>query len=955
MSMSKITKTDSQLPLTAPYRLPVSEVITLLQSDVAAGLPEDEANRRLQEYGPNQLESKPPVPAWKKFIAQFKDPLVFLLIIATLISFVAWVLEGAHGFPFEAFVIILIVILNAVIGYIQEARAEEAVAALQKMTSAHATVMREGKQQSIPSAELVPGDILLIEEGNAITADGRLLEVTSLQMAEAALTGESHPVTKDVETIHEDVPLGDWTNMIFSGTACTFGRGRAIITSTGMKTELGKIASLIQEVPEESTPLQQEIDRVSKFLGVAIIIIAVIVVGTLLLLSDIASFQGLIDALLLGVSLAVAAVPEGLPAVLTVVLSLGVQRMAKRQAIVKKLSAVETLGSASVIGTDKTGTLTKNEMTVIRIVTASGQVDLSGTGYDPQGELLMHDSQQSIQNEAVLKELDFLLRAGILANNAVVEKKTDNTYAIQGDPTEAALLVAARKAGLNTSEIQGQFRRVGEVPFSSDRKMMSTVQTHPERSEVLAIAAKGAPDVLLGRSHFEFVNGERLPLSEGRRREILASVDQMAEDALRTLGLAGRYIEHAEYQTADEGLENALVWLGMVGIIDPPRPEARTAVADAHQAGIQVLMITGDHPLTAAAIGKQLGLITREEQTITGSQMQKLSDSQLQQAVKEMKIYARVSPEDKLRIVKALRKNGNVTAMTGDGVNDAPALKTADIGVTMGITGTDVAKEAAEMILVDDNFATIVAAVEEGRSIFDNIRKFLRYLLSSNIGEVFTMFFGVLLANVLGLVARSGETFVVPLLATQILWINLLTDTGPALAVGIDPVDPDVMKRAPRRRTDRVIDGEMWFNIGFVGLLMALVTLGVMDLYLPNGLIAQDATGDIVLAQTMAFTTLVFCQLFNVFNSRSEYTSAFSHMFTNRWLWLAVLLGVALQLAVIYIPILNTAFGTTPLRLIDWGIAIGLASLVLWGEEVKKLIMQALGFEKRNQIQPDQL
>jgi magnesium-transporting ATPase (P-type) len=429
-------------------------------------------------------------------------------------------------------------------------------------------------------------------------------------------------------------------------------------------------------------------------------------------------------------------------------------------------------------------------------------------------------------------------------------------------------------------------------------------------------------------------------------------VDELAQDALRTLGIAGRYIEHKEYQTADENLENALVWLGMVGIIDPPRPEARVAVADAHSAGIQVLMITGDHPLTAAAIGKQLGIISANEKPMTGSQLQKLSESQLEQAVNEVKIYARVSPQDKLRIVKALRKNGNVTAMTGDGVNDAPALKTADIGVTMGITGTDVAKEAAEMILVDDNFATIVAAVEEGRSIFDNIRKFLRYLLSSNIGEVFTMFFGVIFGSSLGLVARSGEAFVVPLLATQILWINLLTDTSPALAVGVDPVDSAVMKRPPRRRTDRVIDGEMWFNIAFIGVLMALITLGVMDLYLPKGLIAPNATGDIVLAQTMAFTTLVFCQLFNVFNSRSEYTSAFSHLFTNRWLWLAVLLGILLQVAVVYLPLLNKAFGTTPLSLTDWGVALGLSSIVLWGEELKKLIMRAIGFEKRNQTPP---
>jgi len=930
-----------------PYRLDAAEVIAQFNSDAANGLSEAEAARRRQQYGPNQLEAKPPVPKWKKFIAQFKDPLVILLIIATLISLVAWVLEGAHGFPFEALVIVAIVVINAIIGYIQEARAEEAVAALQKMTSSSATVIRDGKQQAIPSADLVPGDILLIEEGNSITADGRLLDVTSLQMAEAALTGESQPVTKEVDALVTEAPLGDRINMIFSGTASCFGRGRAIITTTGMKTELGKIAGLIQEAPEEATPLQQEIDRVSKFLGVAVIIIAVIVVGTLLMFSHVTSFQSLIDALLLGVSLAVAAVPEGLPAVLTVVLSLGVQRMAKRQAIVKKLSAVETLGSASVIGTDKTGTLTKNEMTVVTVVTARGRVDLSGIGYTPQGQVLAHGSQSPITDETFLAELRYILGAGALANNAVLEKNGDGSYAIQGDPTEAALIVAAQKVGVDTAEIQQQFRRVGEVPFSSDRKMMSTVHTDPDRNDVFAITAKGAPDVLLARSSFELVNGHSQPLTEARRREIIAAVDQMAQEALRTLGLAGRYIGHTDYQTAHEGLETALVWLGLVGIIDPPRQEAKIAVAEAHGAGVDVLMITGDHPLTAAAIGKQLGIVTENGRAITGSQLQNLSDDQLRQTVKEVKVYARVSPEDKLRIVRALRSNGNVTAMTGDGVNDAPALKTADIGVTMGITGTDVAKEAADMILVDDNFATIVAAVEEGRSIFDNIRKFLRYLLSSNIGEVFTMFFGVVLANSLGLVARSGETFVVPLLATQILWINLLTDSAPALAVGVDPVDPTVMQRPPRRRTDRVIDGEMWLNIGFIGLVMGAVTLGVMDLYLPGGFIAPAATGNIALAQTMAFTTLVFCQLFNVFNARSEYTSAFSHLFTNRWLWLAVLLATIFQVAVIYIPVLNTAFGTTPLSLTDWGVALALGSVVLWAEELKKFVVRLINPAKR--------
>ena len=694
--MSNITETDSS-SAASPYRLSAAEIVARLKSHAVNGLSESEAARRLREYGPNQLQAKPPVPGWKKFLAQFKDPLVLLLIVATIISLMAWALEGFPGFPFETFVIVAIVVLNAVIGYIQESRAEKAVAALQKMTSAHATVIRGGKQQSVPSAELVPGDVLLIEEGNAISADGRLLEVASLQMAEAALTGESQPVTKDLEAIREEAPLGDWTNIIFSGTASTFGRGRAVITDTGMQTELGKIAGLIQEVPEEPTLLQEEIERVSRFLGVAVIFIAVIVVGTLLLFSDITNFQGLVDALLLGVSLAVAAVPEGLPAVLTVVLSFGVQRMAKRNAIVKKLSAVETLGSASVIGTDKTGTLTKNEMMVVRIVTASGQVDLSGSGYDPEGELLMHGSREPVTDTAILEEVRFLLGAGVLANNAIVEKKADNTYAIQGDPTEAALIVAAQKAGLNTSEVQQQFRRVAEVPFSSDRKMMSTVQTHPERSEVLAIAAKGAPDVLLGRSHFEFVNGERQPLTENRRREILASVDQMAQDALRTLGLAGRYIEYEEYQTADEELEKALVWLGMVGIIDPPRQEARAAVDEAYGAGIRVLMITGDHPRTAAVIARELGIaedcraITRGELetpvVLLGITMQ--SAHELALGGKRYLTHARQTCFERLRLQACLPRRNQQCSLGRVSVDDPPAIARLDDRIVRSIRDTE--------------------------------------------------------------------------------------------------------------------------------------------------------------------------------------------------------------------------------------------------------------------------
>jgi calcium-translocating P-type ATPase len=703
-----------------------------------------------------------------------------------------------------------------------------------------------------------------------------------------------------------------------------------------MGTEMGHVAKLLDRTTEDPTPLQREVNRIGRILGLAVIVIAIVVVGAILLTSDLEEASDLVDVLLVGVSLAVAAVPEGLPAVLSVVLALGVQRMARRRAIVKKLSSVETLGSASVVCSDKTGTLTKNEMTIEKVVTPSGAVDVTGSGYRPEGELLLDGAP--LTDPVVLEEVRFVIGGGSLANDAVLRDEGDGQWTVQGDPTEVAFLVAEAKIGL-TEARQARFNRVGEVPFTSERKMMTTLEADVEREGRIAVVTKGAPDVLLNRCTHERVAGEVRPLTDERRRAVLATVDRLADLALRTLAVAYRPLPDTAPPPETESVERELVYLGMVGIIDPPRAEALAAIAEAHRAGIRILMITGDHPRTAARIATDLGIIPTDGAALPGTELDGLDENALTARVREVSVYARVAPEHKLRIVDALQADGNIVAMTGDGVNDAPALKSADIGVAMGITGTDVTKEAADMILADDNFATIITAVREGRSIFANIRKFLRFLLSSNIGEVFTMFFGVMLAGVIGL-DDTGEAVAVPLLATQILWINLLTDTAPALAMGVDPPPDDVMQRPPRRLTDRVIDGDMWISIAWVGLVMAAVTLVALDLHLPGGIVGDS--GDIVEARTMAFTTLVFGQLFNAFNSRSDRDSAFHHLFTNPLLWGAVGLSVVLQVAAVQVPFLNDAFATSPLGPGDWLVCIGLASLVLGADEAKKLIQRAL-------------
>jgi Ca2+-transporting ATPase len=925
-----------QPDLIIPYQQPVDEVLATFGTDDRTGLSEKEAQERLSRYGKNELMAEKPVPAWRKFLAQFQDVLVILLLIATLISAGLWLYERDTELPYEAIAIFAVVLLNAVMGYVQQARAEEAMAALRQMSAAHANAIRDGTRQSVPAQEVVPGDIIIIEEGNTVPADARVVQSTVLQTAEAALTGESLPVLKDALPIAEEVGLGDRDNMIFSGTTAVYGHGRAVVTATGMQTEMGRIAGLLKQEPGEITPLQKELHRVGKLLGLVVVVIAIIMIATILLVRDVNGFSALFDVLILGVALAVAAVPESLPAVVTVVLSLGVQRMARKNAIVRHLDAVETLGSANVIASDKTGTLTKNEMTVLAVVTASGRVNFEGTGYAPEGEVRREDGGKidgSLQFEFVRA-----LAAADRANNAVLRER-NGRWTVLGDPTEGALIVAARKAGLEGDALNARLARIAEIPFSSERKLMSTVHTDSEQKERLLAFTKGAPDILLARCTQELVGEEIKPLTAKRRKEIIKKNEELAGEALRTLAVAFRILpkDALKQEEWDDTLEQDLVFLGLLGMIDPPRKEAKDAVARAMGAGIRPMMITGDHPKTASVIARELG-IPNYEKVVTGAELEKMPEEILDKTVQEVSVYARVNPEHKLRIVNALQRGGVIVAMTGDGVNDAPALKTADIGVAMGITGTDVSKEASDVVLSDDNFATIVGAVEEGRAIFSNIRKFLRYLLPSNFGEVMIMFFGILLADFIGL-TTEGDGVGLPLLATQILWINLITDGPPALALGVDPAEEGIMRDPPRQKEEGVITRSMWAGNLFTGIIMAVGTLFILDSSLPGGLF--EGSGSLPYAQTMAFTTVVLFSLFVVFNARSDMHSAFVGLFSNKWLWGAVLLSFLLQVAVVYVPILQKAFSTVSLSLNDWLLCAAVASSVLWLSELNKIVVRA--------------
>jgi Ca2+-transporting ATPase len=921
------------------YQATAAEVLAAFASDARRGLTQQEAGARVARYGRNELAAEKTTPAWRRFLEQFQDVLVLVLLIATAISATLWFIERESALPYEAIAILAVLLLNAIMGYVQQSRAQQAVAALQRMSAPKASVVRDGAQQSIPATELVPGDIMLVEEGNTIPADARLLHSVALQTAEAALTGESLPVTKDADAIAAEVPVGDQNNMIFAGTSVTYGNGRAVVTATGMETQIGRIAQLLNETTVETTPLQKELARVGKLLGIIVVGIAIVMIATIIVVENVRGLSAILDVLIFGVALAVAAVPEGLPAVVTAVLSLGVQRMAKRNAIVRHLAAVETLGSANVIASDKTGTLTKNEMTVRAIVTASGRVNLSGTGYSPEGDIVHEgagDDSKAAIDGALRTELRRALAVGDQANNAVLQER-GGYWSVQGDPTEGALIVAARKAGLESDALTRRFQRIGEVPFSSDRKLMTTIHTDAEQDHQILVFTKGAPDVLLERCSHELVGENARPLDAARRADIRNRSQQLAGEALRTLGVAYRSLPPGASKRGetDERLEQELIFAGLIGMIDPPRAEAKEAVALAKAAGIRPMMITGDHPVTAAVIAAELG-VCDECGVRTGSELEKMTDDALRATVPETSVYARVSPNHKLRLVRALQQTGAIVAMTGDGVNDAPALKTADIGVAMGITGTDVSRQAADIVLADDNFATIVAAVEEGRAIFANIRKFLRYLLASNMGEVMTMFFGVLLSERLGLSASESGTIVLPLLPTQILWINLVTDAAPALALGVDPSDPDVMMQRPRQRSESVITRSMWAEVLLSGTIIAAGTLLVLDANLPGGFI--PGSGGISHARTMAFNTLAFFSIFMVFNARSEKRSAVVGLFSNKWLWGAVTLSLVLQAVVIYVPFLQQAFSTAPLSAREWLVCAAVGSSVLWLRELTKAV-----------------
>ena len=918
-------------PLARAHALPAADVVSQLGSSIATGLGAAEADARLAAHGRNELPAAAPVPAWRRLLAQFESPLVLLLVAAVIVSLAVWWFAGAHDVPYEAFTILAIVIANAVLGFVQEARAEAAAAALAQMSAACASVVREGKLSSIPAAELVPGDVLHLEEGATVPADARVLESASLRTAEAALTGESAPVEKDPAPAPPDAPLAERASMLYSGTTVTYGHGRAVVTATGAATEFGRVASLLHATQAEPTPLQLQLDRLGKVLGTVVILIAVIVAATILGIQRDFSAAALTAVLLYTVALAVSAVPEGLPAVTTVVLSLGMQRMARRNAIVRKLAAVEALGSTTVICSDKTGTLTRNEMTVRVVLTASGRAELTGTGYAPEGELLADGTP--LAPSAQRLEVERALAVGCLANNASLIER-DGRWTVLGDPTEGALKVAALKIGFSTDELEERFARAGEIPFSSERKMMSTLHSDARDQARTVLFAKGAPDVLLARCSRVRVGGEEQPLEPARIAEIQAAIESLAGEALRLIGFAERRLPRARAGDLPVDAERELVWLGLAGMIDPPRPQAIDAVAVAQRAGVRVVMITGDHPAAAQAIAREIGIARAGEHLVTGAQIERMTDAELGAVARDASVYARVLPEHKLAIVRALQRHGEIVAMTGDGVNDAPALKAADIGIAMGLTGTDASREAADMILADDNFATIVAAIEEGRSIYANIQKFLRYLLSTNLGEVYVMFFGVALMGLLGLIAGEGEALVLPLLATMILWINLVTDSFPALALGIDPPDRALMRHAPRAANEQVINARMWWGINVASIVMCVGVLAVLDASLPGGLI--EGSGSIEHARTMAFHTLVLYQLFDVVCVRSDTDSAARGLFANGALWASIAAALGLQFVVLYVPTLQKAFGTVALSAADWGSALAVASSVALARELLK-------------------
>ncbi|MHA2405535.1 MAG: calcium-translocating P-type ATPase, SERCA-type [Candidatus Hermodarchaeia archaeon] len=902
------------------------------------GLSQKEVERRLVEYGPNALEeTKGPGPL-SMFLSQFKETLVIILIFAAIISLAVNVyanltIPTLNEPPIDAIVIMIIVVINAILGFTQEYRAEKSIEALQKMAAPQAHVLRDGKPVDIPATEVVPGEILRLEMGDRLPADARLIESHNIYTDEASLTGESMPVKKEADKIfNRNIPLADQANMVRAGTAITSGRGLGVVTETGMNTEIGRIAGFISEVGEKETPQQKRMRQLGRQLGIAILVICMIVLTVQVIVAWLMSglnFSTFLDLFVIAVALAVAAIPEGLPAVVTITLALGVQRMVKRHAIIRRLPAVETLGSADIICSDKTGTLTKDEMTVRELYVPDSTITVTGAGYSPEGAFFAEGQEiDPLEDD----QLSLLLRIGTLCSNAVVRQEDDG-WDVIGDPTEGALVVAAQKAGY-TDKLMTEFPRIAELPFNPERKRMSTLHDTPEHETIAYI--KGAPEVVLGQSTHIYTAKGVQPLTKDQRGEILSNNDKMANKALRVLGMAYRICPEDLCDISPEGVEFDLVFVGLVGMMDPPRPEVYDSIKSARGAGIKSVMITGDNQYTAVAIANELGMFEEDDAVLTGSALDALSDEDLTDAAPQVRVYARVSPEHKLRIVQALKTRGHITAMTGDGVNDAPALKYADIGIAMGITGTDVAKEASDMILTDDNYASIVNAIEEGRGIGDNTRKFISYLLSCNAGEILVIFLASITFSIF-------FGWPLPLLAIQILFINLVTDGLPALALGMDPMEPDVMKRKPRDPQEGVITRQVWVLIWVVGVTIAFVTLWIFSVSMVNLTIGEDLAPEVAVlrAGTLALTVLVMTQMVHAFNSRSGHLSLFQvGFFKNRYLLLAIGFSLLLHLIIVYFPPLQVVFRTVPLLLQDWIIIILLSLSVLIVVEVLKFVIR---------------
>jgi len=883
------------------HAMEAEDVLRGLKSHLK-GLSGEEAKLRLHKFGYNELKRRKKVSPLQIFLAQFKNTFVIMLLVAILISImIGWFEAKAAAEPrvvietyVDAIAIGAIVILNAIVGFVQEFRSEKAMEAMEKMVAPKARVLRDGRDTFIPAREVVPGDILILETGDRIVADGRLLEAVDLSVDESILTGESTSVSKNINVFTAETPAADRKNMIFMGTYVTYGRGKAVVTSTGMNTEFGKIAEMVQEVEKEEIPLKLKLDRFSKKLGIVIVIVSIAII-----LLDLVRIGRIgIEIFMTAVALAVSAVPEGLPAIVTVTLALGARELAKRNAVIRRLASVETLGSTTVICSDKTGTLTKGEMTVRKIFVNNQMIEVTGTGYEPKGEFYLNENSVNLTDD---QHLALLLKIGVLCNNA----KYDRTNII-GDPTEGALIVAAAKGGIHKNEVEMQYPRKGEIPFSSERKRMTTIHDTSDGHRVAY--TKGSPETLLQLCKYVYRNGREVTLSKAMKDEILRRNEEMAGQALRVLGMAYRVLPEGLTEYSEKSVETSLVFVGLVGMIDPPREEAKEAVTLCKRAGIKTVMITGDHKLTAMAIAKEIGIM-KNELAFTGRELDEISDEEFERIVENVSVYARVSPEHKLRIVRALKKKGHVVAMTGDGVNDAPALKQSDIGVAMGITGTDVTKEASDMILADDNFATIVKAVEGGRAIYDNIRKFIRFLLALNFTELALVGFFSLIGLPL------------PLLPAMILWLNLVTDGPPAVALSMEPPAEDVMRRPPRSPKEGILHGMLFFILAS-SLIQLAAEIGAFWW-------GFRVMGSTEKARTMVFLVACFYELIVVWNCRSESRNAFKVGFlTNKSLIIAVIVSVFSTLAVIYVPTLRFMFQTVTLDLLDWALVIFFAS---WG------------------------